>query len=239
MASQKYARPHVQRMKKYHEQHKKQILKFVHAIRRHPGAYKPGYKPSRAAFPKSFPKKPAGLHKEASGFFDFAKKGWNWIKSKFHQHKGKIIDHAKKVAVQAGSRVASRVGSAAKRVGSKVLDRMEAVAENNIEHYVSKAEGKIDAMGKKAEAKLSKWVKPKKGSGYVGDFARRVAGRGGRSSMWDGAKAAGRAVRAYSRGRRGVLRGFPIDRFRQRPMTIGGVKTRLLAGRRGVPQRTK
>ena len=228
--SVKYVRPHIQRMKKFHEQHKKQILQIVHAIRRHPGAYQPGYKPSRASMPKSFPRKPAGLHKEASGFWDFAKKGWEWVKGKFNKHKGAVIDHAKKVAVRTAGRVASRVGSAASRVGNRVIDKIEQVAENNIDPYVSKAEDKIDSMGKRAEAKLQKWDKPKKGSGVIMDSLARQAGQ---------------AVRAFRQGRagRGGLGFNPkqmVYTTRRGPIrrqTVGGV-TRLL-GRRGVPQRTE
>jgi len=132
--------------------------------------------------PKSFPRKPRGLHKEASGFWDFAKKGWEWVKGKFHQHKGKIIDEAKK----AGKKVGARVYDAGKRVGGKVVDRMVQVAENNVEHYVQKAENKLESMGAKAEAKLEKWDRKtssgmpgrtvaKKGSGVSGVAARRIA----------------------------------------------------------------
>ena len=169
-------------MQKHHNLHKKHFLKVFHVIRRHPGAYMAGYRPSRAAMPKSLPRKPAGLHKEASGLWDWAKKGWKWVKDKFSKHKGTIMEHAKKHASRAASHVASRVGDSAKRIGGRVLDKIEQVAENNIEHYVSKAEGKIEALGKKAESKLSKWDKKvtdgmpgKTGSGVVKDTAVRIA----------------------------------------------------------------
>ncbi len=177
----KHVRPHLQRMARAHKSHFKHFLRIAHAIRSHPGAYQPGFRPSRAAMPKSWPAKPRGLHKEASGFWDFAKKGWNWVKSKFHQHKGKVMDQAKKV----GKRVGKRVYDSGARVGGRVLDRVTEIAENNLEHYVQKAESKIEAVGKKAEAKISKWDKKtssgmpgktvaKKGSGYGLDMVRRM-----------------------------------------------------------------
>ncbi len=213
----RHVRPHIARLVRHHAQHKKQILRFVHAIRRHPGAYMQGYRPSRAAMPKSFPRKPRGLHKEASGFWDFAKKGWEWVKSKFHQHKGKIIDEAKK----AGKKVGARVYDAGKRVGGKVVDRMVQVAENNVEHYVQKAENKLESMGAKAEAKLEKWDRKtssgmpgktvaKKGSGYLMDSVRAAARR----------YAIGRS-RIPAQGSRGRFAGTIVSGRRGRYQTIG------------------
>ena len=157
-----------------------------------------GYRPSRAAMPKSLPRKPAGLHKEASGLWDWAKKGWSWVKSKFNQHKGAIMDQAKKHASAAARHVGSRVGDAAKRVGSRVVDKIQAVADRNIEHYVDKAEGKLESLGKKAEAKIAKWDKKKvdhmpgkTGSGVIGDMmgayrkrATRARQSGAKTPPW-------------------------------------------------------
>lgn len=159
---------HIAQMKKHHVVHKKHFLKVFHIIRKHPGAYMAGYRPSTAAMPKTLPKKPAGLHKEASGLWDWAKKGWNWVKDKFSKHKGTIMEHAKKHATKALSHAASRVGAAGKRIGTRVLDKIESVAENNIDHYVGKAESKIEQLGKKAEAKLSKWDKKVSNDGMPG-----------------------------------------------------------------------
>ena len=180
----KYVRPHLKAMANHHARHKGQFLKLLHVIRRHPGAYRPGFKPSRAAMPKSFPKKPAGLHKEASGMWDWARKGWDWVKSKFHKHKGAVIEHAKKVGKQVASDVYKRVGASATRVKDKIIDKATQVAENNINHYVDKAERKIEQVGAKVDQKISKWDKPKKGSvngvhkpgsGYVSDIIARGA----------------------------------------------------------------
>ena len=175
---------HIRALTQHHKRHKGHFLKVFHAIRRHPGAYRPGFRPSRAAVPKSLPRKPNGLNKEAAGLWDWAKKGWSWVKSKFDQHKGKIYDHAKKHASAAASHVASRVGDAGKRMAGRVADKISAVADRNIEHYVDKAEGKIEALGKKAEAKISKWDKKKvdhmpgkSGSGIVANMTRNMLSR--------------------------------------------------------------
>ncbi len=181
----RHFKAHVARMAQHHVRHKQAILRIVHAIRRHPGAYRPGFRPSRAAMPKSFPRKPAGLHKEASGFWDFAKKGWEWVKSKFNKHKGAVIDHAKKAAAKVGT----RVYDAGKRVGGKVVDRMVQVAENNVEHYVQKAENKLESIGAKAEAKLSKWDR------------KTSAGMPGKTVAKKGSGVGGSIIRALSRGR--------------------------------------
>ena len=173
----KYVRPHLKAMANHHARHKGQFLKLLHVIRRHPGAYRPGFKPSRAAAPKSFPRKPAGLHKEAAGMWDWAKKGWDWVKSKFNQHKGAVIDHAKKVGKQVASDVYKRVGASATRVKDKIIDKATQVAENNINHYVDKAEKKIEQVGAKVDQKISKWDKPKKGSGVVTDALKARAAR--------------------------------------------------------------
>ena len=172
---------HIRALTQHHKRHKGHFLKVFHAIRRHPGAYRPGFRPSRAAVPKSLPRKPNGLNKEASGLWDWAKKGWSWVKSKFNQHKGKIYEHAKKHASAAAAHVGSRVGDAAKRVGSRVVDKISAVADRNIEHYVDKAENKLESLGKKAEAKIAKWDKKKvdhmpgkSGSGVAGVLRNRI-----------------------------------------------------------------
>ena len=210
----KHVRPHLQRMARAHKAHKAHFLRIVHAIRRHPGAYQAGYRPSRAAMPKSWPAKPRGLHKEASGFWDFAKRGWEWVKGKFHKHKGAVMDQAKKV----GKRVGKRVYDSGARVGGRVLDRVTEIAENNLEHYVQKAESKIEAVGKRAEAKISKWDK-KTSSGMPG---RTVAKKG------SGVSAATLQILRGMRGMRGMREGRGRGRGRPRgvapPLPRGGPK---------------
>ena len=66
-------------------------------------------------------------------------------------------------------------------MGTRLVDKISAVADRNIEHYVDKAEGKIESLGKKAEAKIAKWDKKKvdhmpgkKGSGVAGALGNRM-----------------------------------------------------------------
>jgi len=155
-----------------HKQHLKVMLKHIHAIHRNPASYRLGFKkPARVSLTQ-LPRKPAGLHKEASGFWDVLKKGYNWVKKKFKKHGAVVMTHAKKHAVKVGSRVASRVGKTASRVGGRVLDQLERVAEQNIEHYTTAAENKIGALGKRATDKLKKWEK-KKPDGMPGKSHRK------------------------------------------------------------------
>ena len=157
IAVQRHLRPMAAR----HQQHLKMIRKVFHAIHRNQASYKLGYKkPARVSLTQ-IPKKPAGLHKQASGFWDVLKKGYNWVKKKFKKHGAVVVKHAKKHAVKYGSKVATRVGKTASRVGGRVLEQLEKVAESNIEHYTTAAENKIGALGKRATDKLQKWEKKK------------------------------------------------------------------------------
>lgn len=158
---------HLRPMAAAHQQHLKMIRKVFHAIHRNQASYRPGFKKPVRVSLTQIPKKPAGLHKEASGFWDVLKKGYNWVKKKFKKHGAVVMTHAKKHAVKVGSRVASRVGKTASRVGGRVLDQLERVAEQNIEHYTTAAENKIGALGKRATDKLKKWEK-KKADGMPG-----------------------------------------------------------------------
>jgi len=171
---------------KRHKQHKQAMLRVFHKIRSHPACYRPGFKPSRAGVPKSIPKQPAGLTKRASGFWGTMKKGWSWVKSKFHAHKGKIVEAAKKHGAAAGQRLMAAGG----RVASNLADKAISVAESNLNHYTSKAENKIQSLANKAEAHIAKFDKPKQGEGWLGDkirggfrggvgrFARNIIRRG-------------------------------------------------------------
>ena len=157
----------------HHKRHHQAILRVFHKIRSHPGSYKPGYKPSRAALPKSIPKQPAGLTKKASGFWSSLKKGWSWVKSTCNQHKGKIYEAAKKHGTAAAKHVGSRVLDVGRKAGKQVMDRAVQVAERNVEHYVNKAEKKIQGYADKAEFHISQYDRPpKKGSGFIGRAMR-------------------------------------------------------------------
>ena len=181
-----FRRRYINGITKLHAQHKQQVLKILHKIRTHPAFFKPGYQPSRAAVPKSMPKKPAGLNAKGSGFWSSVKKGWSWVKSKFHAHKGKVVEAAKKHGAAAGRRLMAAGGRAA----SNLADRAIGDAERNIEHYTNKAESKIQGLANKAEAHIAKYDRPKTGEGWLGDkiragfrggvgrFARSVIRRG-------------------------------------------------------------
>ena len=197
-----FRRRYIVGIQAHHARHKQAILRVFHKIRSHPGSYRPGYKPSRAAMPKSIPRQPAGLTKKASGFWSSMKKGWNWVKSKFNQHKGKIYEAAKKHGTAAAKHVGSRVLDVGRKAGKQVMDRAVQVAERNVEHYVGKAEKKIQGLADKAEFHISQYDRPpKKGSGLVGR----------------GAAAVGRAfLRQQNINRFGPTTGFSGARFKRR-----------------------
>ena len=168
-----FRRRYIVGITKRHKQHKQAVLRVFHKIRSHPACYRPGFKPSRAGVPKSIPKQPAGLTKKASGFWSTMKKGWTWVKSKFNQHKGKIVEAAKKHGAAAVRHVGGRVVAAGRRAGQQIVDRAIQVAERNIDHYTSKAEGKLQGLADKAEYHISQYDKPKKASGWGGKAAWR------------------------------------------------------------------
>ena len=169
-----FRRRYIVGLANHHARHKQAVLRVFHKIRSHPGSYRPGYKPSRAAMPKSIPRQPAGLTKKASGFWSSMKKGWSWVKSKFNQHKGKIYEAAKKHGTAAAKHVGSRVLDVGKKAGKQVMDRAVQVAERNVEHYVGKAEKKIQGLADKAEFHISQYDRPpKKGSGIGSRYGRQ------------------------------------------------------------------
>lgn len=59
---------HIAKIASHHKAHKQHFLKVFHVIRRHPGAYKAGYRPSRAAAPKSLPRIGVGTAAPAKVF---------------------------------------------------------------------------------------------------------------------------------------------------------------------------
>ena len=150
-----------------HKAHKQRVLQIFHKIRTNPGFFKPGFKASKAAAPKSIPQAPKGLNRTGAGLWSSVKKGWSWIKSKFHKHKGAVVVAAKKH----GAAIGSRLYAAGKKVGAQVVNRAVKIAENNLEHYTKKAENKLQSLADRAEFKISQYDKPKKGSGYL---ARRA-----------------------------------------------------------------
>ena len=153
-----------------HKQHKQRVLQILHKIRTTPGFFKPGFQASKAAAPKSIPQQPKGLNKTGAGLWSSVKKGWSWIKSKFHKHKGKVVDAAKKH----GKAIGSRLYAAGKKVGTQVVSRAVKIAENNVRHYTMKAEKKLQSLADRAEFKISQYDKPKKGSGVTRKIATRV-----------------------------------------------------------------
>ena len=162
-----------------HKAHKQIVLRILHKIRSHPAFYKPGYNPSKAGTPKSFPKQPAGLNAKGAGFWNHVKKGWNWVKSKFHQHKGKVYDAAMKHGKAAAKQVGGRLLEAGKKAGKQAMDRAIQVAERNVEHYTAKAEKKLQGMADKAEFHISQYDRPpKSGSGRfnISKYAMNLAG---------------------------------------------------------------
>ena len=166
-----FRRRYINGITKRHAQHKQAVIRILHKIRSHPAFLKPGAKPSTAAVPKSIPKQPANLNAKGAGFWSSVKKGWNWVKKQFHAHKGKVVEAAKKHGAAAGQRLMAAGGRAA----SNLADRAIGVAERNIEHYTNKAERKIQGLADKAEAHISKYDKPKTGSGLASAIARRVS----------------------------------------------------------------
>ena len=150
-----------------HKQHKQRVLQIFHKIRTNSAFFRPGFKASKAAAPKSIPKQPNGLNRTGAGLWSSVKKGWSWIKNKFHKHKGAVIEAAKKH----GSAVGARLLAAGKTVGKQLVNRAVQVAERNVAHYTAKAESKIQSLANKAESKISQFDRSKQGSG----LAKRLA----------------------------------------------------------------
>ena len=199
--------PHVRRVKAHHKRGKKKLLQLFHKIRRHPGCYKPGYHHHRGKAPKSLPRKPKGLNKRGSGFWDHVKHAWNWITGHkvVKDMQKEVVKHAK----ETGGKLVKEYGDRAVSYGKSQMDRGEVwlrrQADAALHKVKSKADKHINDLGNKIEGttnKIDKFV-----SGYTGATSdmpgRTVAAKKG--SGWAGA--AGRIAR------------FP--RFRRRMRAAG------------------
>ena len=191
MARRAAAGPHIKRIRAHHKRHKAHLLKLFHRVRSHPGCYKPGYQPKRGRVPKSLPRKPAGLNKRGSGFWDSIKKGWAWltghakkhVKAVGHEIKKQATHHGKALAKEAGRR-ASAYASSAMAQGSAWAKRQAAAASErarkHVEGYIAKGDAKVKSLAAKINAGVSKYTGAgtKEGSGWLGDKVRS-AFRGG------------------------------------------------------------
>lgn len=193
MARRAAAGPHIKRINAHHKRHKAHLLKLFHRVRSHPGCYKPGYQPKRGRVPKSLPRKPAGLNKRGSGFWDSIKRGWNWLTGHAKKHvkavgrevKKQAVHHGKALAKEAGRR-ASAYASSAMAQGSAWAKQQAAAAgaraRKHVEGYIAKGDAKVKSIASKINAGVSKYTGAgsKQGSGWLGDKVRS-AFRGGLS----------------------------------------------------------
>ncbi len=201
---------HVKRINAHHRRHKKKLLKLFHKVRQHPGCYKPGYGPRKGAkIPKSLPRKPAGLNKKGSGFWEHIKRGWKWITGQkiVKDMKKEVVTHAKKHGQALAKEVAARGSAYAKaqmdRLNVAVRKHGTAAAERlrgKVEGHLSDVSNKVEGISNKVDGFLSKYtgatdagmpgktVLAKKGSGWRKNWGTgknlmavgRMASRAGR-----------------------------------------------------------
>jgi hypothetical protein len=202
----KHVQTHLKKIQSHHARHKQKVLAAFHKIRKHPGSYKPGFKPSKAKAPKSIPRQPAGLNKKAAGLWSWVKKGWSHVKKIFDAHKGKIYAEGRKLVGayvrEQGSRVRNYAVSRAREVGTRVHNR----AEHHVRSYVEKGENKVRQIGSKVDSTIEKYLP--KGSGFFVIGGRRrglsrqqARARTGAAPIFAG-KMLGNLARAVGRARR-------------------------------------
>ena len=191
-------KPHIRRVKAHHKRHKKRLLQLYHKVRQHPGCYKDGYGPRKGAkVPKSHPRQPAGLNKKGAGLWSHIKKAWNWVTGH------KVVQDLKKEAIKHGKQAVSDLGAEVHRRGKAYLtaqagrgkqwlkdqaDAASARVRKKVEKHLSDASNKVEAVANKVNSAVSKYtgassgmpgrtVGAKKGEGWLGNVARRMAGR--------------------------------------------------------------
>ena len=180
---------HLQKIKAAHDRHKKKVLTAFHKIRKHPGCYKPGFKPSRAAVPKSMPKMPKNLNARGAGLWGWVKNRWTDVKKLFNAHKHKILEEGKKLASAYVKKQGARVRDYAVGRARDVAQRVHSRAETHVRNYVKRGEDKVRQIGNKVDNTINKYLP--KGSGWVSatlNRGRRVAPRYGQTRQAQGSR---------------------------------------------------
>jgi len=191
--------PHVRRVRAHQKRHKKKLLQLFHKVRSHPGCYKAGYRHHRGKAPKSLPRKPRGLNKRGSGFWDHVKRAWNWVTGHpvVKDMQKQVVNHVKETGKELAKEYGGQIKSYGKAMGTRgkvwikrqadaALDGVKKTADKHIAQLTGKVEGaagKIDKFvshytGATDDQMPGRTVGAKKGSGW---FQRGGgAGRGRR-----------------------------------------------------------
>jgi len=192
MARKAQVGAHIKRVHAHHRRHKQHLLRLFHRVRTHPGCYKAGHSAHRGAMPKSLPKQPRGLNKRGAGLWSAIKRGWSWLTghAKKHVHKIKkeavkqVKKHGKVLwdeAKSRGSAYAKKQLGRAADWGHKQVQAVGAKARAHAEHYIKTADAKVNSIASRVDSAVSKYSGEgkmpgrvvKKGSGWVGNVARR------------------------------------------------------------------
>ena len=169
--------PHVRRVRAHHKRGKKKLLKIFHKIRSHPGCYKAGYRHHRGKAPKSLPRKPRGLNKRGSGFWDHVKHAWNWITGHpvVKDMQKQVVNHVKETGKELAKEYGGQLKSYGKAMGErgKVWVKKQADAaidgvKKTADKHISNLTGKVEH----AAGKVDKFV-----SGYTGATDDQMPGR--------------------------------------------------------------
>lgn len=173
MARKVAAGPHLRRIRAHHKRKKAHLLKLFHKVRSHPGCYKHGHKPYKGKAPKSLPRKPKGLNKRGSGFWDSIKSAWHWVTGHAKKHGAKVMKevkkevtkqatkHGKALMDEAGKRgraYLKKTGDAVGKWGSAQMAAVGAKARNHVEGYIKAADKKVNALAKRIDSGVSKYT---------------------------------------------------------------------------------
>ena len=159
---QRFGTQAVARLSRDHKYGQKRITMLFQKMRKHPGSYKPGFKPSGSGM-----KVPKGVTKQAAGIFGLLTKKSGILKKLFGVAKQKVVQHVRKH----GADMAKDVGKAAagllaKRI-QRLLKRGKQQVQSHADSYKKRAGIHLDAV----ESRVGKFV----GQYLTGSGVKRAA----------------------------------------------------------------
>ena len=132
------------RLTRDHKYGQKRITLLFQKMRKHPGSYKPGFKPSAAKVPK-------GITKQAAGIFGLLTKKSAALSKLYGVAKQKISGHLRKHGVD----IAKDIGKAA---ASVIVQRLKRKVDSHADSYKKRSGAHLDTVGKRVDKFIGQYL---------------------------------------------------------------------------------
>jgi len=159
---QRFGKQALKRLARDHKVGQKRITMSFQKLRKHPGSYKPGFKPSGSGM-----KVPKGVTKQAAGVFGLLTKKAAVLRQLYGVAKQKVVAHVRKHGADMAKDVGkAAAGMLAKRM-QRVLKRGKDKVQSQVDAYKKRASTHLDAV----EGRVGKFM----GQYLAGSGVKRAA----------------------------------------------------------------